>query len=201
VKLWLSRADSDEQLVVDATGPGDGTMCTAIDVTGTQAQFVDMLPIAPKGTVYLGDGTGDEASPPLDLCGGVYEATATELPQRLCESNASDLTVVPAHSHSPTEPIIYGFAVENATEQCTGGDIEVRNFITNDYEGWVCAAMEAQDNVGNLTVSMPIAFCYDNDRVPGEPPCASAPETAPLCTDGCTVPAYSYRDWVYDWTK
>jgi hypothetical protein len=201
VKLWISRADSGEELVVDATGAADGTACTEINLDGTQAQFVDMLPIAPKGTPYLGDGTGDEPVPALDRCGGVYAGTATMTPALLCESNASELTVVPAHSHSPTEPIIYAFAVEATTEQCTGGDIEIRNYITDDYEGWACAAMEAEDYVGNRTVSLPLAFCYDNSRVPGEPACASAPETAPSCTDGCTVPEYSYGDWVYDWTK
>ena len=64
-------------------------------------------------------------------------------------------------------PAIFAFGVGTGSDvDCAGTTFEVRNFVGSTYSGWVCAAMMAADNVGNVGVSAPIAFCLHDGLDP-----------------------------------
>lgn len=83
-------------------------------------------------------------------------------------------------------PAVYAFQPSNSPSsgECTGAAWEIKG-NTRGREGWICAAGRAEDNIGNVGVSAPLRFCFDDsDSSNGTPDCGGAP---PSCTDGCTI--------------
>src|SRR5690606_37798035 len=186
VELWVAPAPDGLPLVVNSDGDEANT-CDTINKNAPGAQRVQVAPVPKKGTPYYGDGTSDSLTPALSSC-QYKDPPATTTPPQLC-GGYSDMHYVMPHSVNPGNlPAIYAFGIGTGTNlDCNGTTFEVRSFVGQAYSGWVCAAMMAADNVGNVGVSEPIAFClYDGS---GDPPAclAQGPGGAPSCTDGCTA--------------
>lgn len=159
-ELWVARGT--EELVVDTDDDGK---CDQITTSGAKVQLLTRL--APEGAVEYPD---DLNSPP-PLCDG-----------------ESDLTRVIREDEQEGVPAIYAINPDNDAA-CTGQAWEVPTANLEGYQGWVCAAARVEDLVGNRSVSAPVAFCLDNSQVAGAPACATALESPPACTDGCTPSA------------
>jgi len=141
------------------------------------------VPIAPAGTSYY-----DASAPTPNTC---IHGTDTTPPKRLC-GEYSALTRVIQHEVASTVGVsaIYGKQPADSS-LCTGGQEDLTSKISKD--GWVCAAVAAQDKMGNTAVSAPIRFCLDALAYPGTPSCSGQsppPELTcvPAAPNGCTSP-------------
>ena len=193
-RLWIREYDvsNSSPLVIDQDK--DGT-CDEIDVSGAFPVMLDA--IAPTGVAYYSNGAtvagGSsalysvvESIPSLNGCQYKVDVPLDPPPPALCPQKTSDMYKVAEHSATNKDPVIYSIAVER-NSLCTGTSLELRSKGLTDHDGWVCLASRAVDKVGNVGVSAPIAICYDNDEVAGQPSCWGNPGSAPDCSDGCTV--------------
>jgi len=188
LRLWVAKAD--QALVVDTPLPGeafgDGTCDAISSAVDADVDAVEMFPVAPGGSAFFGDETGDIDTPALTPYCTYSDTPATEPPAVLC-SGLSDMTYALGQKlgAAPAIPAVYAPLV-NAATVCTGDQQSV-GALLGDYDGWVCAAVTGQDHAGNTSVSPPIAFCMDSPAVPGQPACfGQGADAAPDCTDGCT---------------
>jgi hypothetical protein len=181
VEIWIRAADLGA-LVTDESG--DGT-CDTVTENGGDYQELDA--IRRLGSAHYSNGTGDLPGPSMaGLC--AYATDETPVPDHLCTNKVSDMYVIATHDLGDgDEAVVYGHEVEVNGNLCTGDDLELRAHGLTDYEGWVCLASRAVDNVGNIGVSAPIAICYDNTNLDGTPSCwGTGPAEAPSCIDGCS---------------
>lgn len=176
VDLFVQRAG--EALVVDTTGNG---VCD--DIVDPEPAFQELTPLKPEGNpLYTAGAEADD----LTLERGCVFADRNP-PRRLCDEEASDLTIVVGHGVDRDEPVVYAVSPDNGLE-CTGRRWELRSGGLANYQGWVCLAVRAFDNVGNRGVSNPIAVCLENSQVEGLPGChQDLTEEPPDCTDGCSA--------------
>ncbi len=179
VALFARRADGP--LVIDTTGDG---RCD--DVNQENTRFQELTALDPTGSPLFQNTPGeDTVSPALD---GLCELVDRTAPEQLCEDQVSDLSVVIGHANAEDEPVVYAVSPDTSLE-CTGRQWELRSAGLQGYQGWVCLAVLAYDEVGNRGVSKPIAVCLDNDQVDGAPSChVDLNEPPPDCTDGCSDP-------------
>jgi len=177
VRLYFQEDASKPLLKSDVPG----AVCNQIaDLT---LPFANLVPIAPAGAAYY-----DSKAPTPGAC---TDGGDTVPPMRLCNQNSA-LTRVIQHEVATTTavPVVYG--LQGLTDSlCTGSQLDMTTKVTKD--GWVCAAVAAQDNLGNASVSAPIRLCLDALAYPGTPACAGAnPPAPPTCIpadpNGCTTP-------------
>jgi len=107
-------------------------------------------------------------------------------PLRLCANHSSDLSIVVQHdlAGAGDEPAIYAVGALKEPE-CTGSPWDFG--LIPGADDWLCLAVRASDNLGNVGISRPLRVCFDNPDVPGAPPCASG-STPPSCTTDCEAP-------------
>jgi hypothetical protein len=114
--------------------------------------------------------------------------TAVNPPGQLCNTTPMH-RVLPQNIETGNPPsAVYGLMPTNSpTEgECNGTNWELLPIVD---EGWACLAARAEDNIGNVGVSVPMRVCFD-DMV-GTPLCKNGDPTLPLppnCTDGCALP-------------
>jgi len=197
VRLYL-QPDATKGLLKDTNGDG---VCDDIDTTGTQFQALVPLPLAgsawwapiggastettqtePQMSNLLGTGSAQ--------CGtaGYVAGPANEtfLPTPLC-NGLSDMYFVPTRTLGGVPRSII-FAIGPITSvACTGQQWEIGQYIPT--EGWVCLAARAEDNVGNVGISAPMALCFDDPARPGTPGCLDHLDEAPSCSQSCTYTA------------
>ena len=184
VKFVISKA-SDAPLItdtkVDKDGKKDG-ICDTVELAHASPHNLFPLKVS-AGSPFYGDGTGDSSTPALNGC---KYSTETAVPETLC-GGASDLQYVSHHNADGIRAeAVYGVTPSTSGTFCTGKDLELAAQELDGYEGWICMAAYGKDRVGNEGVSAPIAICYNNIDIAGEPSCWSGSETPPDCTDGCT---------------
>lgn len=169
-------------LVIDTTGDG---VCDDVDTEG--ARFQELTALDRQGNARFSLANSDQGvSPMVDetFCNFVDRNP----PKRLCDEEASDLTIVIDQPRYQDESVIYAVSPDRDLE-CTGRGWELRSAGLSGYQGWVCLAVRAHDRVGNRGVSKPIAVCLENDQVDGLPSChEDLDELPPDCTDGCSDP-------------
>jgi hypothetical protein len=166
VRLLVLPRD-DRALVMASAGVCDHlnpALKETTALTGTdpdEVLTVDMVPVTPSPT-----GTGDyrpfsEASPP-PVCGSLGDPNVTDQPQPLCARLAreSQANYVMPHPGIVGEPAIYTLApVTVEGPYCQGTQFDA-GYLP---DGWICVAVEAEDNVGNRAISKPLHVCVDKD--------------------------------------
>jgi hypothetical protein len=175
--------DSDEDGACDALDTG------ALDESHS---FIRLAPIAPTGKSDFTETPSDEDVEPA-LAGCVF-GKETDPPDQLCKGS-SDLTRITGQkvwtdSGTTLSTVVFGVGPIGGAA-CTGADWELGALVPEDYEGWICLAARAKDNVGNVGVSRPLRLCLDrtDPAHPGTPACADPSDKAPTCTDGCAIPS------------
>ncbi|HEY6728521.1 MAG TPA: hypothetical protein VI197_31135 [Polyangiaceae bacterium] len=179
VQLFIRKPDSP--LVVDTTGDD---VCDDIADADALA-FQDLAPLGADGSPWFGDAEEDPGPdvPPRGECPG---GTSANPPNYLCDDE-SDLRTVVHHSTEPSESVVYAIAPGQDSPLCKGLEWELTTVFPG-YEGWVCLAARAFDEVGNRGVSKPLAVCVDGPLA-GQPSCATdLDEAPPDCTDECNDP-------------
>jgi hypothetical protein len=180
VDLYVRRPDAP--LVVDTNDDGQ---CDDIAEEGTK--FQDLTALIPTGSAVYTTMNDDTQAPAIDEWPYGCELVDRTVPPALCAEEASDLTIVVGHAVNKSEPLVYSVSPTDSLE-CTGQAWELASAGLSNYQGWVCLAVRAYDNVGNRGVSSPIAVCYDNSQIEGEPDCTADKSDKPDCTDGCSAP-------------
>jgi hypothetical protein len=181
VRLYF-QADPSAPLLKNKAGTAGG-LCD--DVADLSLPFASLTPAAPFGTPY------HPANAPT--ISGCSDGTDTSPPTQTACGNNSDLVRVIAHDDAPqvVVPVIYGVQVDTGGF-CTGSPLGLTTKVAQD--GWVCAAVVAQDNIGNRAVSAPIRLCLDATEYSGSPPCATQSTTPPTCVgaapNNCTPPGH-----------
>lgn len=189
VRLWIAPAGAP--IVMDSTGDG---ICDAINQAGTGATVLTLAPVAPAGSPRRGDETAASTEDLLpgpsrseSRCAGGYETASPLVPEPLC-NGASDLTVAVNYPAGGTSvPALYAYNVGQGVI-CDGTQVGLGD-AASSYEGWICVAVAAVDNVGNRSVSKPIALCLDSSADgldTSTPSCAGGAEPPPDCTGTCT---------------
>jgi hypothetical protein len=140
-----------------------------------EAVAVAMAALAPGGSAdFSGDpGGGIPLHPVCDTWGDEKEP-----PKELCKT--TPVTVNTFYTASASEPAIYTIPpIVSGSYQCMGLPFD---FKANSFnEGWVCAAVVADDNLTNRGVSPPIRLWYDQKLLSYGPLPGSA-GTPPICT-------------------
>ncbi len=186
VVLFL-QPNPAQGLLKDTTGDG---VCDEIETqdstSGEDLPAIKLLPVPTVGNSWFGSAMDESPSwaaayPMPDIC----KYSNGQAPSALCDAHASDLTRVIHWTIYPAVPAVFGVPpLQGVT--CTGYGWEIKPFVSN---GWICAALRARDNAGNVGVSAPIRLCYDDGT--GTPPdCqGSNPSEPPSCIiDSCRLP-------------
>ena len=186
--LPVSNATSNTPLIVNS-GKTTGTACDSIEPNLKSSSSSIQTQLSPVGvtpgnfTVMF--STDYAASPDVSSlnCHAGSNPTST-----LC-NNYSDMTFAlyqnfPATGN--TASAIYAWNISDNLS-CNGAQWNIRG-AGQVPDGWVCAAVEALDNLGNVGISYPLAFCLDTGSSPA---CANSSTPIPQCTDGCTPPSRS----------
>lgn len=190
-RLYVRRA-TDDPLLVD-TGE-DGICDDVSDVDSNDA--IVLSPVPRLGGPWT--QAGDEAVPPamasLDCSNADPPQTPPdlELPRNVCANEASDMYQVIEHTltkdNGEREPVIYVQEPTPGNQECTGIGWEFTGLFEHKYDGWVCVAVRAVDNAGNVGISRPLRLCIDDPGVPGSPDCLNSSIEPPSCVDSCTAP-------------
>jgi len=177
VRLYIED-DETKPLLVDTNDDG---ICD--DVAAKESsKSIGLMPIAKKGApLYIKD---DSTAPVFseEVC-----PTKEELPkpERLCTNKTSQMWQVIQDEYNNL-PVIFGVSV-TPDDECTGVVWELAGVLHKD--GWVCAAVRAEDVVGNVGISRPLRVCLDDPARAGSPACATSSTAPPTCTKQCTPPA------------
>jgi hypothetical protein len=185
VSVFL-QPDPATALLIDTDGNGT---CDDLAVEGLVRQV--LVPIPADGEAWF-------LQPPLDhpdltlapAVGDCPFAANDEFPVALCDQQNSDLTrvITQFRSDSPGDArTIFGIGTLDEPF-CTGRQWEI-GALSTDYEGWVCLASRALDNVGNVGISAPLRLCFDDPDRAGTPACALGSTEPPSCADDCSLPA------------
>jgi hypothetical protein len=177
VRLYFQEDVSKPLLKSDVPG----AVCNQIaDLT---LPFANLVPIAPAGAAYF-----DSNAPTPGFC---TKGGDTIPPKQLCNQKSA-LTRVIQHEVATTTAVAVVYGLQGLTDSlCTGAQLDMTTKVTKD--GWVCAAVAAQDKLGNASVSAPIRLCLDALAYPGTPACAEPnppdpPTCVPAAPNGCTAP-------------
>ncbi len=174
VKLYV-LSDTTHPLVVDTDGDG---ICDDVNPIlqpsttpqpGQELLVLNMTPIPPTGEADFRALPNDQLP-----AGCEFPGTGTDRPNELCLSTPMFRAIF--YTVSTDEPAIYALEPVDSSSQifCTGQQFDARaNAIP---EGWVCAAVRAKDNLGNIGISPPLPICIDYtlDGQPSE--CSQAPD-------------------------
>jgi hypothetical protein len=186
VYLYL-QPDPTQGLLKDTTGDGTcDALQTTDQITGHNLPSLQLLPVQSQGASFFGSADAEDPTmlaeyPMPSACTYGNSPTA---PTKLCTQQQSDMTRVIHWSIYPDIPAIFAIPkIEGVT--CTGDAWEIGAFVK---EGWICAAVTAKDNVGNVGISRPLRLCYD-DGVGDPPDCLNSQVPPPSCVvDGCSLP-------------
>jgi len=184
VRLYFQQ-DTSKPLLKNRQGT-PGAVCDEVD--DLSLPFVNLLPVAPAGDSFF-----PADAPAVQDC-----KRGTDTTQRfLCNQNSSLSRVIQHETATAntSNAVIYGYQPDNAA-YCTGGELQITNKVTKD--GWVCAAVVAQDRVGNRSVSAPIRLCLDaadtvGANFVGTPACTSGlnpPTCVAPAPGGCVAPPH-----------
>jgi len=188
--------DLDNPLLVDTTGDG---FCDSINpdvepVPGDAATAVvlDLDGVSPRGTAPAASGPFDPGVPAeaytgaFDDCESSVGFTGTT---PICVETSPLLRAV--NGPDGEASIYVKPPITSAT--CVGDAFDFQG--TRLTEGWVCAAVRAEDELANVGVSPPLHVCFDNGVGASECPSpigTIAPEGEwPSCTDGCIPRGYA----------
>jgi hypothetical protein len=186
VRLYF-QADGTAPLLKNKAGT-EGGVCD--DIADTTLPFATLTPVTPTGRPYF--------PPNAPVVAGCTDGTDSAPPSTSACGNSSDLIRVIAHDDLQQDvniPVIYGVQVDSTF--CTGGPLALTTKVAQD--GWVCAAVVAQDKIGNRSVSAPIRLCLDaadseGTAYEGSPACATMSTTPPTCVgvapSNCTPPTH-----------
>jgi hypothetical protein len=184
VSVFL-QPDPTIPLLIDTDA--DGT-CDDLAIEGLVRNI--LTPIPTDGDAwFLQPPTGD---PDLELepdVSGCPFAMSGEPPEPLCDQQNSDMTRVITQFRSDSGAdarTIFGIGTLDEPF-CTGRQWEI-GALSTDYEGWVCLAARALDNVGNVGISAPLRLCFDDPNRAGTPACAAGSTAPPSCLDECSLP-------------
>jgi hypothetical protein len=164
-------SNTSRPLVVDTSNPPDG-LCDDINPdlvpttkpqTDTDAQVVNMLPIAPfqgadfspEPGVACSTATGLSPPDPGVFCGTTQNFSKAQYAAGDSTPHCYSMTDV--LNYSGNLPSIYtiGPIVADGL-QCAGRQFDASN---NLKDGWACLAVTASDTLGNKQVSRPIRIC------------------------------------------
>lgn len=196
VTIYARRADG-LPLVINAAAnaaqtSGNGADCDEINSADLGAMPApvqqSLVPLTPKGTAEYHPF---DPYPPADPDNPVLYA---EPNPGLCTSAPANTTAVPycregdMYRITTEHPIvgkvagIYALNASNkASDPFECGS--AWHLTTSLGSGWVCVAVRAEDNVGNVGVSRPLRLWIPGNGAP------ATPDTpAPSCTDGCNLP-------------
>jgi len=190
--FWLT--DTSQALVVDTDADG---ICDEINpelTPSTNPQgsneilALNLEPISPTGIAdfrfgdpnplpSICDASGEMIDPPTELC----SATLPEM-----------MTKAIFYTVDDSEPAIWSLPQidEGNALFCTGHQFD--NYASNIPEGWVCVAVRAVDNAGNIGISRPLRICVDY-TLDGNPATCAIPADMPDCT-GTLDPATQLVD-------
>lgn len=200
VRLYF-QPDPSQPLLKDTDHDG---VCDAL--TREDFKYVSLAPLAKAGELSYGP---DETTEPAAGSCGMQPASVPSA--RLCE-NTSDMYAVIQHDvgKMTDEPVVYAYApAAGSGFECTGKTLDLHNYtadpaqnfgVSLSKDGWVCMAVRAEDNLGNVGVSRPLRVCLDDPGVTwpgdGQPECMKG-APPPSCVDACTapppIPAHIYR--------
>ena len=182
--------DTSKPLVVDTDGDG---VCDHLNPNivpnptmppdPMHAVLLSMVQITASGDPQ---GAPQPYSLPVDsnnqpMCTMEVGGGTTSTP--LCQGSGSDMRyVLHDSSQMPATPLIWTLPPVSAPpmDACTGFPFDA--LANNIPNGWICAAVEAVDGVGNVSVSAPIRLCVDKNNSGA---CAN-PGAAPNCTGTLT---------------
>jgi len=191
VRLFL-QDELDTPLLIDRTDDG---VCDDInsEVTSNPVRYLELVAMPESGTPSYQTEAEDLENDPSPIPAGLHDCTYkgdAEPPDRLCPQQQSEMRRIIRHASSAGEPVIYAINPDFGDLECTGRYWELGAVVDREQpEGWLCLAVRASDNVGNVGVSRPLRVCYDNPDTSRVPDCVVEPlAEAPSCTDGCTPP-------------
>ncbi len=189
--------DSDQALLVDTNDDG---VCDSINpdvepVAGdpTTAVVLELEGIRPTGTIFLPPdldftgGTPATAYAGGSIYGDCVSGTSPSVPRQLCRESSPLGVVISPRIASTTERAIYGKPVVTPLT-CIGDSFDFQGSLN---EGWACAAVRTEDNLGNIGVSPAMRVCFSDGVAPSSCPGEIGDIVTtdlPSCTDGCTPP-------------
>jgi hypothetical protein len=167
--------DTSKALVVDTNGDG---FCDAVNplltpttvpMSSSDALLVNLVPIPPAGDSNFMPRTPPSGAP-------CASGDATKPPDRLCGTTSMSEALYYANT---TQSAIYTIApVINDKLQCVGRQFDgLGNHV---QDGWICLAVAASDELGNLQVSRPLRVCVNKDGMNDE--CGASRPAMPNCT-------------------
>jgi hypothetical protein len=195
----LLQPHPEQGLLKDTTGDGtcDALVTTDHD-TGQDLPNVQLLPVTPQGSSWFGSADAEDPTllgefpmplvGPADMPVPCQYGNSSSPPDPLCTGKVSDLTRVIQWDLDAQVQVPAVFALPKLQdESCTGDAWEIGAFL--DADGWICAAVMAKDNVGNMGISFPLRLCYD-DQVGAPPPCTDPSSSPPpsCAADDCSMP-------------
>jgi len=182
VWLYVLHSNLNRPLIVDGDGDGE---CDAInpeviplgsEPRPDQAVAVNLVSIPPGGVAdFRPFAAPPVVSDPFLPPGCTSEGIAVRPPGTICD--VTPLTVLIYYLSNQT-PAIWTIpnVVTGDALRCLGLPFDFR---ANEVEdGWVCVAVSARDNLGNLGVSWPLRVWVDKDNV-GKPGNAGPPPDCP----------------------
>jgi hypothetical protein len=187
VRLYFQQ-DTTKPLLKNVKGAAGGLCNEIADAT---LPFIPLSPITPTGSAYY---DANAPLPPSAMCSA---GTSTTPPDKLCGGNTILTRVIQHDAAVAGTPVavVYGFQSSTGS-LCAGGQFDLTTVIGHD--GWVCAAVVAQDKIGNRAVSAPIRLCLDADdkagaNYVGKPSCSTG-ANPPTCVaplpSGCVPPGH-----------
>ena len=187
VRLY-AQDDSTQPLLIDTDSDG---VCDALAKEGTPGVAHPPVPIELRPLDASGEATYSTSSPEIS---GICTRVATNASPilNLCSQHASDMSRVIDHALADAKEAVIYTATSSSALECTGKAVDITSAVAN---GWVCLAAEAQDLVGNHSVSSPIRVCLNSSNHP-EPACKNSSVPKPTCVADCTPPSHFPNGYV-----
>lgn len=181
VKLYILD-DTTYPLVLDTDGDGfcDEMNPELVPTTHPQGNnevlVLNMEAIPPTGEARF-TPEPDPQFPPICSISG----PETDPPEPLCLD--TEMTVAIFYGIDHTQPAIYSLPPivppDPVGVKCTG--LQFDSLANNISEGWACVAVRAEDYLGNIGISPPLAVCVDYELDGNPSVCSQAPDPASFC--------------------
>lgn len=183
VTLFVRR-DDGIPLLVNAGGDPTGPCDEIATDPGTVSQRPTLWPLVslkPGGRAAANANDTFTSS----VCPEAIPTTREASDPRCAGGVLQRITAQNTVFNNPPISGIFAYGATDRTNElaCNGNSIELANQLGT---GWLCVAVRAPDHKGNVGVSAPLRIWVQSS--PGTPAYPD-PDTAPSCTDGCTVPA------------
>jgi hypothetical protein len=185
-KVQLFLLDSSElatnPLLVDTNS--DGTCDEVNPLVNLSyapiARRINLAPASPRGSAWYAPIDWTLESAPFTAPGsGCGSGSAANAPNNTACVSTDLFRVIKSSTILNSVPAIYGIP------DVTNGALSANNCVGTFYdfsnqfsEGWGCAVVRVEDNLGNIGVSKPLMFCLDTD---GANDCGPEP-AASTCT-------------------